>query len=80
LPEFVWQCKLLRQLLRNVFVSAASHIIAAKRNRVEPDMAGKQFFVSRTWGWFCDMMEVAEQLEKVNPLLPAIPAMPGHTI
>jgi hypothetical protein len=66
--------------LGSFFGTSASHIIAAKRNRVEPDMAGKQFFVSRTWGWFCDMMEVAEQLGTVNPVLPAIPAMPGHTI
>jgi hypothetical protein len=43
-------------------------------------MAGKQFFVSRNWGWFYDMMELAEQLETVNPPPPAPPATPAHTI
>jgi hypothetical protein len=60
--------------------SAASRIITAKQNRVDSEMAGKQFFVSRNWGWFYDMMELAEQLETVNPPPPAPPATPAHTI
>jgi hypothetical protein len=39
--------------------SAASRVIPAKRNCIDPAMAGKVFYVNRNWGWLCDIIELA---------------------
>ena len=40
--------------------SVASRLLSAKRTAMDPEFAGKVFFVSENWDWFEDQVNLAQ--------------------
>ena len=57
-PRSILLCNPVQAPSERIF-SVASRLLSAKRTAMDPEFAGKVFFVSENWDWFEDQVNLA---------------------